>query len=60
MSWQHQEYRIWTAAEQFHPHIQSMYKQYEQGVQGLQAYAFCVANVNDEHTKPRFRRKLRD
>ena len=31
----------------------------KQGVQGLQAFAFCVINVNDEHTKPRFRRKCR-
>ena len=33
----------------------------KQGVQELQAFAFCVVKVNDEHTKPRFRfnRKLR-
>ena len=29
-----------------------------QEVQGLQAIAFSVATVNDEHTKPRFKRKL--
>ena len=28
-----------------------------QEVQGLQAFAFSVLNVNDEHTKPRFKRK---
>ena len=25
----------------------------------LQALAFCVVNVSDEHMKPRFKRKLR-
>ena len=25
-----------------------------QGVQGLQVFAFCEVIVNDEHTKPRF------
>ena len=30
----------------------------KQGVQGMQAFAFCVVTVNDEHTKPRFKRKL--
>ena len=30
-----------------------------QGVWELQAFAFCVVTVNDEHTKPRFKRKLR-
>ena len=25
----------------------------------LQAFAFSVVTVNDEHTKPRFKRKLR-
>ena len=33
--------------------------QLRQGVQGLQAFAFCLVTVNDEHTKPRFKRKLR-
>ena len=37
-----------------------MLRQIEQGVQGLQAFAFCGVTVNDEHTKPRFKRKLRD
>ena len=27
------------------------------GVQGLQAFAFCVVTVNDEHSQPRFKRK---
>ena len=31
-----------------------------QGVQGLQTFTLCVVNVNDEHTKPDFKRKLRD
>ena len=26
-------------------------------VQGVQAFAFCVVTVNDEHTKPRFKWK---
>ena len=30
----------------------------KQGVQGMQAFAFCVVTINDEHTKPRFKRKL--
>ena len=29
----------------------------EQRVQGLQAFAFCVVTINDEHTKPRLKRK---
>ena len=33
--------------------------QYKQGVQWLQTFAFCAVTVNDEHTKPRFKRKLR-
>ena len=32
---------------------------FQQGVQGLQARAFCVVTVNDELKKPRFTRKLR-
>ena len=28
------------------------------GVQGLQAFAFCVVNINDESTKLSFKRKL--
>ena len=28
--------------------------------QVLQAFAFCVVKVNDENTKPRFKRKLKD
>ena len=24
---------------------------YQQGVQGLQVFAFCILTVNDEHTK---------
>ena len=31
----------------------------EQGVHGLQAFVFCVVTVNDEHMKPRFKRKRR-
>ena len=31
----------------------------KKGVQGLQAFAFCVVNVNDEHRKPRLKRKFR-
>ena len=27
------------------------------GVQGLQAFPFCLLTVNDEHVKPRFNRK---
>ena len=30
-----------------------------QGVQGLQAFAFCVVTVNDGHTKPKFKIKCR-
>lgn len=29
------------------------------GVQGQQAFALFVVNVNDEHAKPKFNRKLR-
>ena len=36
-----------------------LFKQTQQGVKGLQAFAFCVVTVNDEHAKPRFKRKLR-
>ena len=32
---------------------------YKQVVQGLKALAFSVVTVNDEHTKPRFKRKSR-
>ena len=28
--------------------------------QVLQAFAFCVVKVNDENTKPSFKRKLKD
>ena len=28
-------------------------------VKGLQAFSFCVATVNYEHTKPRFKRKIK-
>ena len=31
----------------------------EQGAQGLKAFAFCEVTLNDEHTKPRFKRKRR-
>ena len=32
----------------------------KQGVQGLQAFSFCIFTVNDEHTnKPRFKTKCR-
>ena len=31
----------------------------EQGIQVMQVFAFCVVNVTDEHTRPRFKRKLR-
>ena len=30
----------------------------QQEVEGLQGFAFCVVNVNDEHVKPVFKRKL--
>ena len=30
----------------------------QQGVQRLQAFAFCVVTVNNEHTKPRFKKSL--
>ena len=30
-----------------------------QEVQGLQAFAFSILTVNDEYTKPRFKRKRR-
>ena len=29
----------------------------QQGVQRLPAFGFCEVIVNDEHTKPRFKRK---
>ena len=29
-----------------------------QEVQGLQAFAFCVVTLNDENTKPKFKKKL--
>ena len=32
-------------------------KKLEQGVQELQAFAFGVVRVNDEHMKPRFQKK---
>ena len=32
---------------------------YKQEVQGLQAFAFSVVTVNDEHTNPSFKRKRR-
>ena len=35
-----------------------LFKQTQQGVQGLQAFAFSVVTVNDAHTKPKFKRKL--
>ena len=28
-------------------------------VQGLQVFAFCAVNVNNEYRKPRFKRKLK-
>ena len=31
--------------------INNLHMQNEQGVQGLQAFAFCTLIVNDEHTK---------
>ena len=31
----------------------------KQGVQGLQAFDLCVVTSNDEHVKPRFKRKLK-
>ena len=31
----------------------------KQEVQELEAFAFCVINVNDEHAKPKSKRKLR-
>ena len=35
-------------------------KRKQQGFQRQQVFAFCVVNFNDEHTKPKFKRKLRD
>ena len=32
--------------------------QVKQGVQGVQAFTFYIVTVNDEHAKPRFKRKL--
>ena len=29
----------------------------KRGIQGLQAFPFCIVTVNDEHAKPRFNRK---
>ena len=31
----------------------------KQGVQGLQAFAFCVVTVNYKYTEPKFKRKRR-
>ena len=31
---------------------ESIFDSFQQGVQGLQAFAFYVITVNDEHTKP--------
>ena len=31
----------------------------KQGVQGLQAFAFCVLTVNNKHMERRFKRKRR-
>ena len=36
-----------------------LFKQTQQAVQVLQAFAFFVVNVNDENTKPRFKRNSR-
>ena len=33
--------------------------QIKQEVQGLQTFAFCIVTVNDEQTKPSFKRKIR-
>ena len=33
------------------------FKQTKQKVKGLQKFAFSVVTVNDEHTKPRFKRR---
>ena len=41
-------YRLW-----------SLKKKKKKEVQGLQAFAFSVLTVNDEHAKPRFKRKCR-
>ena len=35
-----------------------LWKYSKQGIQGVQAFTFCVVNVNNEHTKPRFKRKI--
>ena len=32
----------------------------QQGVQQPQAFGFCEVIVNDEHTRPRFKRKRSD
>ena len=36
-----------------------LFKQTQQAVQVLQAFAFFAVNVNDENTKPRFKRNSR-
>ena len=37
--------------------VADYYYIFSQRVQGLQAFAFCVVTVYDEHTKPGFTRK---
>ena len=39
--------------------FQTRQNELKQEVQGLQALAFSVVAVNDEHTKPRFKRRHR-
>ena len=36
-----------------------MFNKPKQGLQGLQAFAFCVITVNDKHIEPRFKKKCR-
>ena len=31
----------------------------KQGVKGLQAFIFCIVNVNDKHTTPRLKTHMR-
>ena len=51
------KYLRWSFfCENSHSHL-LMRMTNEQGVQGLQAFAFCVVTVNEKHTEPRFKRE---
>ena len=51
------ELRILLKVAFLYPKIY-LHLQIQQGVHGPQAFAFCVVNINDEHTKPRLKKKL--